>query len=107
MKNGIAFIFEDERVKFVKSYSFAPGYKIVNYTINPIYIRVNLTDDLNEAFNWKEKYQTEIAYDNIKGILKLNTNVKNILKINSNVYKRWMKIKKLKEICQSPGVINS
>lgn len=106
MKNGIVFVFEDERIKFVKSYSFTAGYKIVNYVVNPIYVKVNLTDDLNDAFNWKENYQIESAYDNIKGILQLNTNVKSILKINSNVYKRWLKTKKLKEICQSLREIN-
>jgi hypothetical protein len=97
MKNGIAFIFDDDTIMFVKSYSFKKGYKIINHTINPIYIKVNLTDNIDDVCKWNQDYLVDIAYDNIKGVIKLNTSIKSIIRINSNVFKRYMKIKKIQK----------
>jgi len=101
IKNGIAFIFKDGRVQFVKSYGYMSGYQIINYKVNPIYINVNLTDDIDDGFPWLKDYHVDCAYNNLKGLLDINNNIKSILKINSDVYRRYIKIKKIKEKCQS------
>jgi len=101
MKNSIAFIFNDDSVKFVSSYSYISNYeKINNNKVNPLHIKVNLIDDINEGCKWNENYQVDCAYDNLKGILDINNSIKSILKVNSKVYERYMKIKNLKEKCQ-------
>jgi len=100
MKNGIVFIYEDEIILFVKSYSFKSGYRIIDNKINPNYLNVNLTDNIDDAFKWEKEYQIDLAYDNIKGLIKTDTTIKSIFKMNSNVFRRYLKIKKLKEKCQ-------
>jgi len=100
LKKVIAFVFEDNRISFLKSYSFIKKYKIKNGIIDPMYIKINLTDDIDEAYNWSKVGSINYAYDNLKGLLSLNSNIKSILKIDSSVYKKYVKIKKLKQLCQ-------
>ena len=107
MKDGIAFIFDDETVLFVSSYSYNGGYvPHYNKPVDPFQIILNLTDDLDDTCNWREPYQIDAAYRNLKTFKQTDKNIVAIIKINSDVFKRYIKIKKLKEKCQITGKTN-
>lgn len=102
MKKGIiVFVFDDDKIKFLKSYSYASSYMISNGNIRPSDINVNLTSDIDSAFNWLEPGSVFSAYDNLKNLLKkIDNNIKKIMIVDYYEYKKYAKIKKIKELCQ-------
>lgn len=108
MKKGIiVFVFDDDKIKFLKSYSYTSDYKVSNGNVRPSDINVNLTSDIDSAFNWLESSSVFLAYDNLKNLLKLDNNIKNIIVVDYYEYKKYAKIKKIKELCQLKKKTNS
>lgn len=105
MKNGLAFVFKNGCIKFLKSYSYISNYK-PEYRETPKskYIKINLTDDIKDGCDWVDSYLIKYAYNNLKGVMNFNKELSNIIIIDTDILKRFIKIKKIKNKCQQEKI---
>jgi hypothetical protein len=101
IKNTLVIIHDDDSISFVKSYS----YRLVYNKIDKEYkrtndININLTNFFSESFKWNDNTGVEIAYDNLKR-LEGKKNIQKVSMCKINDIERYLKLKTLKEKCQS------
>jgi len=100
-KRKIAVIFIDDEIMFISSYSYIEDYKPRwGDKLDPSRIKMCLTYDIDDACEWVHEYQIETVYKFLGECLLKEPDVKSVFRINSNVFKRYLKIKNLKEKCQ-------
>jgi hypothetical protein len=98
MKKGIVFIYKDGTYKYVKSYSYINGYRPpFGETPKPEYIRVNYTDCIIDCCHWDKDQLLESVYHSLTQLLSIDDNLDRILKVNTDLFKRYLKIQKLKD----------
>ena len=100
-KKKIAIIYVDDKIKFISSYSYIGDYHPKwGDKLDPEKTKICLTNDIDSAFEWEQEYQIDTAYRFFNECLLKNPDVKSVLRVNTNVFKRFLKIKTLKEKCQ-------
>ena len=100
-KMKIAVIFEDEEIMFISSYSYRGDYRPKwGDSLDSERVKICLTDDIDSACKWIHEYQIETVCRTLKDCLLKNPNIKSVYRVNPNVFKRYLKIKNLKEKCQ-------
>ena len=99
-KKKIVVIFVDDEIMFISSYSYIGNYRPKWGDIpDPKKLKICLTNDIKEACEWVEDYQINTVYETVALLLLKEPDVKSIFRVNSSVFKRYLKIKALKEKC--------
>ena len=100
-KNGIAIIYDDDTIMYISSYSYMGSYHPKwGDELDSKQTKICFTDNLDNAFEWEHKYQIDTAYKLFCDCMKDEKDIKHKLKFNSDVFRRYVKIKTLKEKCQ-------
>jgi hypothetical protein len=102
IKKTVVIIHNDDSISFVKSYSYHLVYNKMDkeYKRRTNDININLTKFFSESFKWNDNTGVEIAYDNLKR-LEGKKNIQKVLIYKINDIERYLKIKTLKEKCQT------
>jgi hypothetical protein len=100
-KKKIVVIFVEDEIMYLSSYSYIDDYRPKwGHKLDPNKTKICLTNDINEACEWQHDYQIDTVYETIGSILLQEPDIKSVFRVNSNVFKRYLKIKSLKEKCQ-------
>lgn len=101
-KRNIVVIFIDDEIMYLSSYSYVGGYrpKWGSTDIDPNKVKICLTNDVDDACEWDFDYQINTVYEMLSKILLDEPDVKSVFRVSSNVFKRYLKIKELRDKCK-------
>jgi len=101
MDRKIVVIFTDDEIMYISSYSYLDDYRPAwGDKLDPSRIKICLTYDIDDACKWIHEYQLDTAYIILSDCLLKEPDVKSVFRVNTNVFKRYLKIKSIKEKCQ-------
>ena len=100
-KRKIVVIFVDDEVMFLSSYSYLGDYRPkFGDTLDTNRIKICLTNNIEDACKWSNETLLNIAYETLSVCLLKEPDIKSVFRVDRNIFRRYLKIKNLKEKCQ-------